>query len=80
MAIKREIRRGELTLKELIDKFYELETNYLMKEYFNGLSLQFKHAQALAPRIIQDGDSGERCISIDDFVSFMMEKKIKVSR
>lgn len=30
LAIKREIRKGELTLKELINKFYELEENYLI--------------------------------------------------
>ena len=80
MAIKREIRRGELTLKELINKFYDLETNYLMKDYLQGLQLQFQYACVQAPRIIQDADSGERCITIDDFISFMMVKKIKVAR
>jgi hypothetical protein len=33
LAIKREIRKGELSLKELIDKFYELEEEYLLKDY-----------------------------------------------
>jgi|LakMenE01Jun11ns_1017448.scaffolds.fasta_scaffold8386084_1 hypothetical protein len=37
IAIKREIRRGDLTLKQLVNKFYDLETNYLMKDYLQGL-------------------------------------------
>lgn len=80
LAIKREIRKGELTLKELINKFYELEENYLVKEYNKGLYLHFTYAVSLAPKVIKDADTGERCISIDDFVKYMLEKKIKVRR
>ena len=80
LAIKREIRKGELTLKELIDKFYELEENYLIKEYNKGLFLHFTYAVSMAPKVIKDEETGERCISIDDLLKYMLSKKSKVRR
>ena len=80
LAIKREIKKGELSLKELIDKFYELEEPYLLAEYKSGLYLHFTYAVSLAPRVIKLQETGERCITIDDFIKYMLEKKIKVRR
>jgi hypothetical protein len=51
-AIKREIRKNDLTLKELIDKFYELEEEHTIKNYVQGLNLHFTYVVAQGARLI----------------------------
>ena len=36
-AFKRAVKRGNCTLKELIDQFFIIEERYLIKEYTNGI-------------------------------------------
>ena len=80
MEIKYAIHKSGLTFKQLIDKFYELNTDHLVKDYELSLRLQFESACLTARKPSTDAKTGEKCISIDDFIKFMFSKKIKVQR
>lgn len=76
LAIKREIKKNELTLKDLIDKFYEIEEEHLIKDYIKGLNMHFTYITTNGLKSSVNA-AGEKCINIEDYLTYMLDKKIK---
>jgi len=58
----RQVRSGNCTLKELIDKFYALEEFYMIKKYLEGLCSEYAFAQAMSCKTVNH--KGQRPLSL----------------
>lgn len=78
-AFKKAIKRGNCTLKELIDQFYTIEERYMIQEYQDGIRTNYAYLQALTQPEGQTNE-GPYMVAIKDFTKYSTEKKIKLKQ
>ena len=63
------MKRGNCTLKELIEQFYTIEKRYMLNDYKHGLRTHYEFATAVSGL--------SKPLTLKDFLRYAADKKIK---
>lgn len=74
--LTRAMKRGDATLKQLINHFYAIEEKYALIKYRLGIEFNYEYACALS-NYTPGRESGVKRLPLTDFMKFAGEKKIK---
>jgi len=75
IAFKKAIRRGNCSLKELIDQFFVIEEHYLIADFVQDMQTNYSFARAMSKG--ETLGDGQKVLGLKDFLKYATEKKIK---